>query len=227
MKAKAIHNCGQARLFKSRFLESLTKTNPLLIWSIYLPICFSMMYYSNYILRQVKIYSLLWFAAGMLLWTLFEYIIHRFAFHHTSENKKIRQIIYLFHGNHHDYPRDKERLLMPVIPSLVIAFQIFLLMYLIAFLTGLPEFIFSFFPGFISGYLIYGTMHYAIHAWYPPFKWMKPLWRNHQLHHYKNEKRGFGVSTTLWDRVFGTMYNLKKEKEDKEKIRELMFLTDN
>jgi hypothetical protein len=25
-----------------------------------------------------------------------------------------------------------------------------------------------FFPGFLFGYLMYGTMHYAIHAWNPP-----------------------------------------------------------
>ena len=35
----------------------------------------------------------------------------------------------------------------------------------------------------------------------PPAKWMKPLWRNHHLHHYKNEHKGFGVSGTLWDRL--------------------------
>jgi sterol desaturase/sphingolipid hydroxylase (fatty acid hydroxylase superfamily) len=66
-------------------------------------------------------------------------------------------------------------------------------------------------------------MHYAIHAWNPPFKWMKPLWRNHHLHHYKNVELGFGVSSTLWDHFFGTMFDLKKEKEEKEKVQDLMF----
>ena len=73
---------------------------------------------------------------------------------------------------------------------------------------------------------MYGTMHYAIHAWNPPFRWMKPLWRNHHLHHYKDDHKGFGVSTTIWDRAFGTMFDLSKEKEtkeDKEKVRELMY----
>jgi sterol desaturase/sphingolipid hydroxylase (fatty acid hydroxylase superfamily) len=80
-----------------------------------------------------------------------------------------------------------------------------------------------FFPGFLLGYLLYASMHYAIHAWNPPFKWMKPLWRNHHLHHYKNEHHGFGVSSTLWDLVFGTMFDLKNEKEDKEKVKALQF----
>jgi len=84
-----------------------------------------------------------------------------------------------------------------------------------------------FFPGFVFGYLMYGTMHYAIHAWNPPYKWMKPLWRNHHLHHYKNDHRGFGVSITLWDHVFRTMFDLKNEKEDKEKVSQLMFARKN
>jgi sterol desaturase/sphingolipid hydroxylase (fatty acid hydroxylase superfamily) len=112
---------------------------------------------------------------------------------------------------------------MPAVPSLLIASTIFALMYAVGFLFGNTVYVFAFFPGFLMGYLIYGSMHYAIHAWNPPFKWMKPLWRNHHLHHYKNTELGFGVSSTLWDHIFGTMFDLKKEKEDKEKVQELMF----
>ena len=83
--------------------------------------------------------------------------------------------------------------------------------------------VFAFFPGFILGYLVYGSMHYAIHTWHPPFKWMKAIWRNHHLHHYKSDEKGFGVSTHLWDKVFGTEFNLKKEKEDKVAMRKLIF----
>ncbi len=124
----------------------------------------------------------------------------------------------MLHGNHHEYPRDKERLFMPAVPSLIISSCIFMLMFLI-----MRQNAFSFFPGFIFGYLVYGSMHYAIHAWNPPFKWMKGLWRNHHLHHYKQQQKGFGVSSTLWDHIFGTTFDLKKEKEDKEKVRELMY----
>ncbi len=80
-----------------------------------------------------------------------------------------------------------------------------------------------FFPGFILGYLLYASMHYAIHAWHPPFKWLKPIWRNHHLHHYKNDDLGFGVSSHIWDKVFGTSFDLSKETEDKEAVRKLMF----
>ncbi len=218
-----IHNKGQARLFKNQYLEYLTKTHPLVIWGMYLPIIGFMLYFSISTLFFTGLKTTVIFIAGMFFWSLFEYTIHRFVFHLFAESERAKKIVYVIHGNHHEYPRDKERLFMPAVPSLLLAIIVFSIMYLAAYLFGNPEYVFAFFPGFLTGYLIYGSMHYAIHAWNPPFKWMKPLWRNHHLHHYKNVEQGFGVSSTLWDHIFGTMFDLTKEKEDKEKVQELMF----
>jgi sterol desaturase/sphingolipid hydroxylase (fatty acid hydroxylase superfamily) len=184
-----------------------------------------MLYYSYAVAKIDLTHVGLVFLLGVFFWTLFEYMIHRFAFHFIAESERALKIVYIIHGNHHEYPRDKERLFMPPVPSLILASFIFSCMYFVAQLIGLRENIFAFFPGFMLGYLMYGSMHYAIHAWNPPYKWMKSLWRNHHLHHYKNEHLGFGVSTTLWDRIFGTMFDLTKEKEDKEKVKDLMFVT--
>ncbi len=213
-----IHNKGQAQLFQNHYLEMLTKTHPLVIWGLYLPVIIGFPLYSHSKLA-ISISAIAGlFLAGMLFWTFFEYLMHRFVFHLVAESERARRIIYVMHGNHHEYPRDKERLFMPPVPSIIISSLIFFAMF-----SVLRQNTFTFFSGFMLGYLMYGTMHYAIHAWNPPFKWMKPLWRNHHLHHYKNEHQGFGVSTTIWDRVFGTMFDLKKEKEDKEKVKELMY----
>lgn len=218
MQFEKIHNKGQAQLFKNQYLEYLTKTHPLIIWGMYTPVLILLPYYSMETLGFSGWMVFVLFIAGMFFWTFTEYILHRFAFHYQPKTERSKRIVYVMHGNHHHYPRDKERLFMPPVPSLIIASILFLLMYL-----PLQDRVFSFFPGFMLGYLIYGTMHYAIHAWNPPFKWMKGLWRNHHLHHYKNDHMGFGVSSTLWDHVFGTMFDLKNEKEDKEKVKELMF----
>lgn len=225
MKFEKIHNKGQAKLFKNQYLEYLTKTHPLVIWGIYMPVIIFMLYYSNAVARMDLIQVALVFFSGIFFWTFFEYMIHRFAFHFIAESERAMKIVYIIHGNHHEYPRDKERLFMPPVPSLILASFIFSTMYFIAYWIGITENVFAFFPGFMLGYLMYGSMHYAIHAWNPPYKWMKPLWRNHHLHHYKNDHMGFGVSTTLWDRFFGTMFDLSKEKEDKEKVKDLMFVT--
>ena len=224
MKFEKIHNKGQARLFKNEYIEYLTKTHPLVIWGIYLPMIIFMLYYSSVVTGMVLVQIVLIFLAGVFFWTLFEYMIHRFAFHFIAESERAMKIVYIIHGNHHEYPRDKERLFMPPLPSIILASVIFSSMFFLAQSLGVRENVFAFFPGFMLGYLMYGTMHYAIHAWNPPYKFMKPLWRNHHLHHYKNEHRGFGVSTTLWDRIFGTMFDLTMEKEDKEKVKKLMFI---
>src|SRR5688572_15597073 len=102
---------------------------------------------------------------------------------------------------------------MPPVPSIIGASIIFLLMYMM-----MATNVFAFFPGFVLGYLLYGSIHYAIHAWNPPFKWLKPLWRNHHLHHYKSDEKGFGVSSGFWDRVFGTSFDSNNVVENKEKV---------
>lgn len=218
MKFDKINNKGQARLFENPYLEMLTKGHPAIIWGMYIPLL-SYVIYVGYTDYNLSVQSLiLLFLGGMLFWTFFEYLAHRYLFHLVSEKHKLQRFAYIMHGNHHHYPRDRQRLFMPPVPSIILASILFGLQYLI-----LGKYTFGFYPGFIIGYLLYASMHYAIHAFAPPFKFMKPLWRNHHLHHYKDEELGFGVSNTFWDRVFGTMFDLNKEKEDKEKVKELMF----
>jgi sterol desaturase/sphingolipid hydroxylase (fatty acid hydroxylase superfamily) len=218
MEFAKIHNKGQAELFKNQYLEYLTKTHPLVIWGMYLPVIILLPIYAYNSVGFGASTIFLWFLGGIFFWTLFEYLMHRFVFHYVAESDRGKRINYVLHGNHHEYPRDKERLFMPAAPSIIIASTLFIIYWLV-----IGKNIFAFFPGFMLGYLTYGSMHYAIHAWNPPFKWMKGLWRNHHLHHYKQDHRGFGVSSTLWDHVFGTMFDLKNIKDDKEKVQELMF----
>lgn len=201
MKFYKVRNKGNAQLFKNRYLEYLTKTHPFVIWGMYLPVVIYFPYYASLKMGYEVWKIMLVFSAGMFFWTFFEYIMHRFVFHWVGENGKAQRIVYVMHGNHHEFPRDRERLFMPPIPSLIISSLVFLIVYL-----AMGKIAFVFFPGFILGYLLYGSIHYAIHAWKPPFKWLKPLWQNHYLHHYKNDNKGFGVSTTFWDKILGTSW---------------------
>jgi sterol desaturase/sphingolipid hydroxylase (fatty acid hydroxylase superfamily) len=222
MKFEKIHNKGQAKIFRNKYLEVLTKTHPLVIWGIYLPVIIYLPYYSYKQLNFSGFAIAAIFFAGIFFWSLFEYFAHRYIFHWVSDNPRANRFAYIMHGNHHEFPRDRQRLFMPAVPSILSSSVIFGIMYLL-----MRENAFIFFPGFILGYLLYASMHYAIHAWKPPFKWLKPLWRQHHLHHYKNEEKGFGVSSSIWDKVFGTEFDLKKEKEDTEESEKLMFRSGN
>ncbi len=218
MEFEKIHSSGQARLFANKYLELLTKAHPVVIWGMYLPLIIYMVYYSHATLGFTIGKTILLFTGGVFFWTLFEYIAHRFIFHLEAKSERGQKIVYIFHGNHHHYPRDRSRLFMPPLPSVLISGTIFGIMYLTMGVNAI-----TFFPGFMFGYLLYGTIHYAIHSWRPPFDWMKGHWRNHHLHHYQHQHKGYGVSSTLWDHVFGTMYDLKNIKEDKEKVQELIY----
>lgn len=199
MEARPVKNKGQARLFHNEILEMLSKTHPVVIYSMYFPLVAFMLWSGAVHYGYTALHETALFVAGLLFWTLFEYIIHRYVFHMVVETAWGKKLSYTIHGVHHEYPRDKERLFMPPLPSLVISGIVFCLIYLLLGWHAL-----AFFPGFIFGYMLYASMHYAIHAFAPP-KFMKSLWRNHHLHHYKTPDKGFGVSSVLWDVVFGTV----------------------
>ncbi|HXB91349.1 MAG TPA: hypothetical protein VNU72_03635, partial [Puia sp.] len=121
MKFEKIHNKGQAQLFKSHYLEMLTKTHPLVIWGIYLPVIVYFLYYSGARLDFPIVRITLTFLGGMLFWSFFEYLMHRFVFHWMAESERAKKFVYVMHGNHHHFPRDRERLFMPPVPSIIIA----------------------------------------------------------------------------------------------------------
>jgi hypothetical protein len=63
--------------------------------------------------------------------------------------------------------------------------------------------------GLLTSYMILGAYewtHYLIHSPYRPrSRYFRSIWRNHRLHHYKNERYWFGVTSTVGDRVIGTL----------------------
>ncbi len=190
---------GQGRLFQNRFLEALTKTHPALIIGMYVPASVvSLIYYYQYIESSgLTVFTV--FLAGMLLWTFVEYVLHRYVFHFINESEWAQKFHYMVHGVHHEYPLDTERLIMPPVPSIFVAATFFGLFYLF-----MGTYTFCFLPGFIIGYLTYAMIHYSIHA-FKPFKGFEYLWRHHNIHHFKHPDKAFGVSSPLWDIIFGTM----------------------
>lgn len=195
---------GEAKIFENPILERLSKTNPtqnIIVYGIAIGLLIA------YAIIQVNITSLelvLLFITGMFFWTLSEYLLHRFLFHWVSSSKFIQRFHFIMHGSHHQYPKDKSRLLMPPVPGLIMASLLFLIFYVVFMALDRSWFTYGFFPGFFSGYLMYSFVHRAIHTKKPP-KNFKHLWLHHNKHHFKHPNKAFGVSNRFWDRVFGTM----------------------
>ncbi|MES2778768.1 MAG: sterol desaturase family protein [Bacteroidota bacterium] len=182
---------GQGKLFNQGWLELLTKTNPFIHTVTYGSVVVFSLIKNNQPIPETLVFAI----SGIIIWTLVEYLIHRFLFH-----IKASKFQYLIHGVHHEFPRDRERLMMPPLPGLMLVLFFFGLWYLL-----FQQNVYAFMSGFVSCYVVYTFIHYALHAW-KPVKGFKFLWTHHHKHHNPAfEHTSYGVSTPLWDYVFGTM----------------------
>ena len=133
------------------------------------------------------------FVAGAALWTLVEYLLHRFVLHHVPYIKDM-------HDAHHE---DQQALIgAPIWVSLSLMVVVVLIpLSLIAeqnVAIGLA-------CGLMLGHFWYGSVHHILHHWKikPGSYWFR-LKRRHMLHHHFDEMGNFGVTSGFWDVVFGT-----------------------
>ena len=192
-------NTDSVRMFESGLLEFCSRVHPAVPLVLYVPLVFASIYYAL-VTERLSILTIgKWFVLGILLWTLLEYVIHRYAFHHQPASNIGKQFHFIVHGVHHDYPNDAKRLVMPpavIIPLAVVFCGIFFAVF--------GRFGSALSAGFGFGYVCYDTIHYAIHHF--PMKrgiwqWLK---RYHLRHHYQDDQAGYGVSSPLWDYIFRT-----------------------
>lgn len=210
---KVNHDEEPIRLFKSDYLEFFTHIHPAVVLLLFVPVVL----YFGY-LGMIELGARAGFGAviaagvaGFFVWTLTEYLMHRFVFHYEPTHPALKWVWYLIHGVHHEQPQCKTRLVMPPILSIPLAFFFFGLFRAIGSLVGAPLWVAPAYAGFVVGYLAYDMLHYAEH--HLSMKWgvLKFLKRYHLLHHFKTPDDRFGVSSPIWDVVFGTLPKDKKK----------------
>lgn len=200
----------QIRLFRSDFLEALTRVHPAVVVVVWLPVIVWFMHaaWSSRAATGMSVNELLLaHGAGLLLWTLTEYVMHRFVFHFSPSNPPawLHRLVFLFHGIHHVQPWDKTRLVMPPGVSIPLALAFYGLFTWAFGMGGASDWVAPAFGAFLFGYLVYDLVHYSTHHLpmaNPIGRWLK---RHHLLHHHASPDERFGVSSPLWDIVFRTM----------------------
>lgn len=128
------------------------------------------------------------FVAGWLVWTLYEYLLHRFVLHD-----------FFFFRNQHDMHHDeaKDYIGLPPWCTMVNYVGFYLLF-------GIHSN--ALMAGFSTGYIAYAVLHTMMH--YKHITKDSGLWhlyRRHCLHH-TIANVNYGTSTSIWDRVFRTEY---------------------
>lgn len=193
------------RMFEHPILDVMSRVHwstPLVFW---VPVVLYCLYAG--IAGGTGWFTPLIYAAALAFWTLAEYILHRFIFHYEPTSSWGKRLHFLSHGVHHDYPNDSKRLVMPPLLAAPLAATFFALFYVV---LGSPV-SYVFFAGFLTGYLIYDMMHYALHHSTFDNAFWREMKQHHMIHHYHDPEHGFGVSSKMWDYVFRTTFNIQKK----------------
>jgi len=203
MKKLYVSNKDESvRMFKYSWMEFFSKVHFSVPLILYVPVVGYFLYLAiiDPALSGLSVLGL--FVGGVVSWTIAEYFLHRYVFHYHPSSNWGKQLHFIVHGVHHDYPNDSKRLVMPPSISVPLAFLFY---YGYQVLMG-PNLAVPFFAGFVLGYLCYDMLHYSVHHANISSKWFMNLKAHHLKHHFKDPDNGFGVSSTLWDKIVGTDY---------------------
>jgi sterol desaturase/sphingolipid hydroxylase (fatty acid hydroxylase superfamily) len=165
-------------------------------------------YYGDWFVCPIAVVYLLWItllhislagfgewlvalAIGVIVWTFIEYLIHRWVYHAIPY---IRD----YHEAHHDKPNDY--IGAPAGTSLILIFLcIYWPLLQVGFIWASGVTV-----GVLLGYYAYMAVHHGSHHW--PAKagsYFYELRLRHIRHHHK-DTGNYGVTTLIWDHVFGT-----------------------
>jgi hypothetical protein len=143
-------------------------------------------------------------------WAIHVYLLHAKPI--RIRGRKVETVAARAHRAHHQEPNDLDMvllywwqaafLLLFAVPLTVVVGS--LIVGLIAGAVPLGAVV----SGAIAGYcmvFVYEWTHFLIHTAYRPrSRAYKAIWRNHRLHHFKNEHFWHGITNNVSDRVLGT-----------------------
>ncbi|KAL4423877.1 hypothetical protein ABPG75_001178 [Micractinium tetrahymenae] len=191
---------GKARFFESDVLEAVTAVKWWVVPLLWLPVAALLAARASATLPLQSLAALA--AAGVLLWQLIEYSLHRWLFHAVPSSPQLIVAHFLMHGNHHKYPSDIDRLVFPPLPACLPASIIYGA--LRACLPQAPAA--AIFSGVLVGYVAYDCMHYLMHSGHLRGR----LRTRHMHHHYADDTVAYGISSPLFDILLGTQQRKAK-----------------
>ena len=193
-------------IFPSARLDRLTRAHPATPALVFVPaICILSVLAARDLAGLDAVVAAL---GGYVFWTLCEYWGHRVVFHFEPEHGLGARLHWMIHGVHHDHPNDPRRLVLPPAFSVPLAL-LFLGLFVVA--LGRPL-AWPVAAGLYFGYVVYDTVHFALHHMRPKGRLGRRLRELHMRHHFEDHERGFGVSAPWWDIVFNTRPRRSRNK---------------
>lgn len=136
--------------------------------------------------------------AGIIGWTLAEYLLHRFLGHDRRTWPNAFATEHIRHHSQGDYFAPASKKALAALAALL------LLGAVSAAITSIDTGI-AFSSAFVGMYLLYEVLHRRAHthAGFGPYG--RFLRRHHFHHHFGNPKSNHGVTSPIWDWVAGTL----------------------
>ncbi|KAL2828367.1 hypothetical protein BJY01DRAFT_131700 [Aspergillus pseudoustus] len=202
---------GESAPLFGNFLEPLSKTAWYVVPMVWLPpvVYGTVLGFSG---LGNSLGAAVYWIFGFFLWSLIEYVMHRFLFHidkYLPDNRAGITLHFLLHGIHHYLPMDKYRLVMPPTLFVVLATPFWKLAHSVFFYNWYAAVLV--YCGGVFGYICYDLTHYFLHHRNLP-SYYKQLKKYHLQHHFADYDNGFGVTSRFWDWVFGTEIDLPPPK---------------
>ncbi len=142
-------------------------------------------------------YPLLAVLLGVSTWSFLEYVIHRWLGHERSFRGNLFGIEHKRHHFEGDY-------FAPLSRKAPVAAGAAIVLAIPAVLIAGPTIGLSYVAGLIGFYLVYEVLHRREHT-HPGLgaygRWAR---RHHFFHHFVDARRNHGVTSPIWDFVFGT-----------------------
>lgn len=159
------------------------------------------------------------FGLGLLLFFPTEYLVHRGVFHRFAGTRPGR-VVSIQHVRHHERPDELDVLFNHPPISLGVGVAYFLAAFAATRHVGIAA---AFSAGNFVGLLVYEWVHFNAHRpgsrpWTPLTRYLK---RYHLWHHYKHERLWYGVTSPVFDHLFGT-YRRHQDVEPSPTVRTLV-----
>ena len=147
-----------------------------------------------------------WFVMGMAVWTLLEYIVHRFVLHGrfpdgaNAYRKFTHKYFDPLHWEHHKRPWDGNHVNGTLKDTLHFSLVFVAVSYLFPIATG-PQLV----AGLLFAYVCEEWVHHSVHFYQFENRYFRYIRRHHLYHHSpKGMEVGFGLTNGFWDIVWDT-----------------------
>jgi sterol desaturase/sphingolipid hydroxylase (fatty acid hydroxylase superfamily) len=151
---------------------------------------------------------LLWFAGGMVAWTLLEYAVHRYVLHgrfpagRTLYRRLTHRYFDHLHWEHHARPWDSGHVNGTLRDTLPFSAVLIGLSCLAPLRTG-PVLV----AGLLMAYVVEEWIHQAVHFYDFDNRYFRYIRRHHLYHHSpRGMNAGYGLTSGFWDAVWDTRF---------------------